>query len=161
MDFHLTHEFAAAADAVVAAMVDPAFYTTFTIPDVGPFTTTGPDVDGTTTTLHVSYEYTGSLDPMVKRLAGGDIVLLQDVTIDTATRAGALNVQPEQHRDLLVCSGTFAFSETDGATTRTLTGELKVHVPLLGGKAERSLLPGILARLGTEATALNAYLGTG
>jgi len=158
MDFDVQHTFDAPIDRVLTAMVDPAFYTTFTIPDIGPFSTTGPETDGDDLTLGVRYEYVGSLDPMVKRLAGGTIVLLQDVTVNATTSSGLLNVQPEQHHELLQCTGTFAFAESNGATSRHLTGSLSVHVPILGGKAERSLLPGILDRLETEASALNRYL---
>jgi hypothetical protein len=159
MDFSVVHRFDARPAAVMEAMVEPTFYAGLEVDDVGAFETTEVVVADGAVTIGLRFAYVGDVEPVVKRLvAGGEIVLLQSVTVRPKEMEGTLAVTPERFGELLQCDGHFTF-ETDGAvTTRSVTGSLKVRVPFLGGRAERSLLPGILARLDAEAEALNRWL---
>ena len=57
------------------------------------------------------------------------------------------------------CNGTFVLHDADGGQClRTLDGELRIRVPIIGSRAEKSLAPGIMRRLDLEAEALDRYL---
>ena len=49
-------------------------------------------------------------------------------------------------------------TDNNGGTTQQISGELKVRVPLIGGTAEKKLVPGIVRRLDVMADALTATL---
>ena len=46
-----------------------------------------------------------------------------------------------------------------GAITTWIAGDFRVRVPLIGGTAERRIVPGIMRRLDVEAEALRARVG--
>jgi hypothetical protein len=84
---------------------------------------------------------------------------VQRLVIDAASRSCALTVAPEIGVVPVTCGGTFTLHDADGGQClRTLDGELRVKVPVVGARAERSLAPGITRRLDVEAAALDAYL---
>jgi len=155
-----THRFSAPVAAVCDAMGDPEFYAVLRLPDVDPpevlvRTATGARVD-----IHVHFAYTGKLDPIARRIVGHDHVSwVQRLEIDPAAQSCALSVVPEAGVVPVTCRGTFTLHDVDGGRClRTLAGELKIRVPLIGSRAEKSLAPGILRRLDVEAEALDRYL---
>ena len=42
---------------------------------------------------------------------------------------------------------------------RRITGDLRVRIPVIGGSAERRIVPGLVRRLDVEASAVAAALG--
>lgn len=155
-----SHIFSAPAAAVAAGMGDADFYGSLRLPDLE-----APEVivrteDGSRVDIHLRFTYTGKLDPIARRVVGREqVTWVQRLVIDAATRTCALAVTPEIGVIPVSCSGTFTLHDADGGQClRTLDGELRVKVPVIGGRAERSLAPGITRRLDLEAEALDAYL---
>jgi hypothetical protein len=143
-------------------MGDPDFYAGLHLPDVElpeviARTATGDHVD-----IHVRFTYTGKLDPIARRVVGHDrVAWVQRLVIDTSSQSCALSVTPEVGVVPVTCTGTFELHGADGEQSlRTLAGELRVKVPLIGARAERSLAPGIVRRLDLEAEALDRFLAT-
>ncbi len=162
MRLEARHEFPAPVAAVEAAMADPAFYGQLRdLPDIAPPAVISRTETGSRITLEVRYVFTGKVDPIVKRLVDVDqLVWVQTTEFDTSAHVAALTIVPEKLGSMLQCAGRFDLTPDPrgSGTVRTLTGELKVKVPLLGGRAERALGPGILRRIDLEADALRAWL---
>jgi Protein of unknown function (DUF2505) len=142
-------------------MGDPAFYAELRLPDVEPPELVSRSVDDGCVDVHVRFMYTGRLDPIARRIVGHDQVWwVQQLQIDAAAATAALQVIPAVAMVQVTCTGTFALREQGDGCVRTLDGDLRIKVPIIGSRAERSLAPGILRRLDLEAEALNAFLAT-
>lgn len=154
------HTFAAPPDEVVDAMVDPGFAAQLVaLPDVGDVEVIGSGGEGARRWLSVRMVYGGSLDPIAARILGSSTPSwIQTYRLDRAEAAGELEISPEHHGSLLTCRARIAFSAQADGTLRSLRGELSVHVPLVGGKAERSLAPAIVRRIDVEADLLARWL---
>jgi hypothetical protein len=141
-------------------MADAEFYATLVLPDLEPPELLTRTEAGARTEVHLRFVYTGRLDPIARRIVGRDHVSwVQRLVVDASTRTCALTVAPEIGVVPVSCEGTFTMQDDDGGRClRTLDGELRVKVPVIGGRAERSLAPGITRRLDLEADALDAYL---
>jgi hypothetical protein len=155
------HRFAASVDAVCDAMGDPEFYARLRLPDVEPPEMISRSGDGDRVDVNVRFRYTGKLDPIARRIVGHDHVSwVQQLEIDRSSRSCALKVVPETGAVPVSCTGTFVLRDEDAGCVRTLDGDLRVRVPLIGSRAERSLAPGIMRRLDLEAEALDRYLAS-
>jgi hypothetical protein len=157
-----SHIFGARVAAVCEAMGDPDFYAALRLPDIEPPELLVRTVDGGRVDIHVRFTYTGKLDPIARRVVGHDrVAWVQRLVIDTSSQSCALSVTPEVGVVPVTCTGTFELHGADGEQSlRTLAGELRVKVPLIGARAERSLAPGIVRRLDLEAEALDRFLAT-
>ncbi len=154
-----THHFGASPAAVRAAMVDREFYAHLFLPDLEPPVVVDRRETGDRVELRLRFAFTGRLDPIARRIVGGDRVSwIQELLLDGT--ACELRVHPEARRIPVTCSGRFVLAPQGDGCRRTLDGELRVKVPLIGAQAERALAPGITRRLDLEAVALDGYLNS-
>jgi hypothetical protein len=157
--FDLEHRFDAPVTAVEDAMVDPAYLEALRLPDVAPPTVLGVDTNGTTVTSRIAFEYTGSLDPIAQRvLRGNQIGWVQEVVLDRAAHRARFTVIPATHADRLRCSGTYELRDVGDKTTRVISGELKISVPLVASRAEKMIVPGLVRRMRLEADCLDDWI---
>jgi hypothetical protein len=155
-----THIFSAPVGAVCEGMGDADFYAQLLLPDLEAPELLVRTVDGDRVDIHTRFTYTGKLDPIAKKIVGKDhITWVQRLVIDSAAHSAELTVSPEVGVIPVSCRGTFELHEADGdQCLRTLDGELKIKIPIIGSKGEKSLAPGIMRRLDLEAEALNEFL---
>jgi hypothetical protein len=160
VSFDTRHEFDAAVAAVAAAMTDPEFVASLRLPDLRPPEVIEHRSDGAGQCVRAHFEFVGRLDPLGRRVLGGDrIAWTQEITVDASNGRGTLAVVPDAHPERMRFSGEFRLEATDsGGTVRTMRGELAVKVPLIGRKAEQHVLPGLLTRIDLEAEALRSWL---
>jgi hypothetical protein len=153
------HRFAASVAEVCDGMGDPDFYTGLRLPDVEPPEVIARTDQGDHVDVRVRFTYTGKLDPIARRIVGHDHVSwVQQLGIDRASQSCSLQVVPETGPVPVSCTGTFVLSAEGAGCVRTLDGDLRIRVPLIGSRAERALAPGIMRRLDLEAVALDRYL---
>jgi hypothetical protein len=162
MKLSTDHLFSAVADDVIAVMCDPSFHTTLELPDLSRPEVAEQGADGSVTWLRLRYEFVGNIDSMAKKVIGGrTLTWVQEFRIDHAARTGTLTFQADADPKRLHGSADITFEETDDARTRRrIAGELVVRVPLIGGTAERKIVPGVIRRLDVEAEALERRLTT-
>jgi hypothetical protein len=154
-----SHHFSASVAAVCAAMGDPAFYAELRLPDVEPPELVSRSVSGERIDVDVRFTYTGKLDPIARRIVGHDQVSwVQTLQIDPSAASCALQVVPAVGMVPVTCAGTFSLLAEGDGCVRTLDGDLRIKVPIIGSRAERSLAPGILRRIDVEAEALDSFL---
>lgn len=159
MRFTAEHRFDGSVEAVIAVLGDPEFHRALPLPDLAPPEVLVADDDGTKVRLSLRYAYTGSVDPMVKRFIGvGDLTWRQELELDRSTGKGILRFAADADPQKLSGRADLVFEATDGGSRRQVSGELKVSIPVVGGMAERAIVPGIKERLDLEAAALNKRL---
>jgi hypothetical protein len=159
MEFHLEHRFDAPVDAVELAMVNPEFLEGTRLPDVGPPEVLSREEDGDIVTLRVSYQYTGSLDSLARRvLRTGDVAWVQETVLDRGAHRARFTVTPKVHAERFDCGGVMQLTNAGVATERVIDGELKIKVPLLGRRGEGLILPGLRTRMNREAELLDEWL---
>ena len=160
MHFRAEHEFPGSPTAVAEILCDPAFHTRLDLPDLSRPEVVEHTVSGSERTLRLRYEFVGHLDPIARRLlAGRPLTWIQELQLDSATGRGRLSFAAEAEAKKLYGTATVTLAEVDaGRTRRTVVGDLYVKVPIVGGTAERRIVPGLVARLDVEAAALTATL---
>jgi len=160
VDFTVEHEFPAAPAAVADVLCDPAFHTALELPDLSLPEVVDESNDGTTSVLRLRYEFIGHLDPVAKKvLSGQKLTWIQTLTYDHAANRGKLEFAAEAGADRLFGSAQVALvALDDDRSRRHISGELHVKVPLVGGMAEKRIVPGLVRRLDVEAAACRERL---
>jgi Protein of unknown function (DUF2505) len=160
MRFHASHRFSAPVEAVVGLLVDPDFHRHLDLPDVELREVVDSDTSGERAHLSLRYAFVGSLDSLGRRLLGGrELTWRQELDVDPATGTGRLAFRADADPRRLHGDADFTITPADGeGSVRVLDGELVVSFPLIGGQAERRIVPGLLRRLDIEAEALEARL---
>ncbi|MBV9411618.1 MAG: DUF2505 domain-containing protein [Acidimicrobiia bacterium] len=159
MKFRLEHTFDAPLDAVEAAMVDPVFLEGTRLPDVGPPKVLSREEDGDIVTLRVNYHYTGSLDSLARRvLRTSDVNWVQETVLDRSAHRTTFTVIPKVYPERFQCGGVMQLTSAGNGTERVIDGELKIKVPLFGGRAEGMVVPGLRSRMNREAELLDEWL---
>jgi hypothetical protein len=160
VQFEREHEFAATVEQVATLMSDPNFQTMLDLPDLARPDVVAHEVDGTSHRLTLRYEYIGQLDPIAQKVvAGRKLTWVQDLRIDVATGAGTLGFTADGVGGR--ADGTAAVTITatgDDSCRRRIAGDFRIRIPLVGGKAERAIVPGLERRLDVEATEVAAEL---
>jgi hypothetical protein len=162
MRFQAQHRFNSSPAEVAALLTDPDFYQTLVLPDVSEPQILESSADGRRSLLRVRYGYIGNLDPTARRLLGkGRLAWIQQVVVEHSTNSGDLSFNVEADPKRLHGSAHFDLQAEDGGCVRRLAGELVVAVPLIGSRAERKIIPGVLRRLDIEAQGINNTLARG
>lgn len=166
--FHAEHEFPGSRAAVADILCDPAFHLALDLPDLSRPEIVERSAVGAAQLLRLRYTFTGHLDPVARRLlAGRSLTWLQELRLDATTGIGRLSFSAEAEADRLYGSaevslvevGVGGGSAVEGPRTqRRIAGNLFVKVPLVGGTAERRIVPGLVRRLDVEAEALTRAL---
>jgi hypothetical protein len=161
MHFEAEHDFPAPHAQVAEVLCDPAFQTQLDLPDLSRPEVLASSVDGTIRLLRLRYEYVGQIDPIARKIVGGrKLTWIQELRLDTATFTGTLSFSAEEDASRVNGSAEVAITAVDGDTCsrRRIAGDLHVRVPLVGGTAERRIVPGLVRRLDVEAAALTKEL---
>jgi hypothetical protein len=149
------YEYDAPIDAVERARLDPAFWRQLQLSNMAP-----PEVvsaDDNRIVVHMVFA--GTLDAIGRRIVGKQqIAWDQTITIDRGGHTGSLTLSSKV-RVKVSADCRFRFEALDGNRCReTLSGEIKVHVPLVGGKVESVLGPGIRKSLDEQAASVRTWL---
>lgn len=171
MRFTIDQTFAGPLDAVEAAFVDPAFLEQLsTLPKLGRPTLVHRVESGDLVHQWVKYAFTGEVSGAVRRVVDpARLTWVEESTLDRRTHRTTWRIVPDHYRNLLRSEGTFQLEPAgpagpagaDGPAARTrrrADGELKVTVPLVGGKVERAIVDGLREHAALEEQVLDAWL---
>jgi hypothetical protein len=158
--FEREHDFAGTVEQVASLMSDDGFQSVLDLPDLARPDVVAHDVDGTVHHLTLRYEYIGQLDPIAQKVVGGrKITWVQDLRIDVATGIGTLGFTADGVGGRAEGSATVTVTTTgDASCRRVIDGDFRIKIPLVGGKAEKAIVPGLARRLDVEADAVAAEL---
>ncbi|HEX4778493.1 MAG TPA: DUF2505 family protein [Acidimicrobiia bacterium] len=147
---------------VGALLVDPEFQSRVELPDLSLPEVVAHERDGDVTVLKLRYAYTGQLDPIARKLLGNrTLSWAQELRLDLRAGRGELTFAAEADPSRLHGRAEVtlrAEGDGDAGTRRRFDGELAVKAPVVGGMAERRIVPGLLRRLDVEADAVRAHL---
>jgi hypothetical protein len=131
------------------------------LPDLGRPEVLASSVEGSTRVLRLRYEYIGQLDRIAQRIIGSrTLTWIQELRIDTETYTGSLSFSAEADANRLNGEAAVAIAAVAGSehSRRRIAGDLHVRVAIVGGTAERRIVPGLVRRLDIEAAALSKAL---
>jgi hypothetical protein len=149
----------ASPQAVAALLVDPEFESHIALPDLSLPEVVEHRVDGRESVLRLRYEYVGRLDPIALRLLGGrKLTWVQELRLDVDAGTGTLRFNAEADPKRLYGDASVAIDGDATGARRRFEGELVVKAPVVGGMAERRIVPGLVRRLDTEAEAVRQHL---
>jgi hypothetical protein len=162
VDFTLHQQIDAPLDAVEAALVDSAFLARMDeLPKLGSAEVVHNERDGDVVHLAVRYLFQAELSSAVTRVVDPDkLTWVEASECDLAAHRTSCVIQPDNYANLL--QGRYeATTAPDGSgTTRTITGQLKVKVPLLGGKVEKAIVGGLAENADAQASLLTSYIAS-
>ena len=161
MDFEISHEFDASADAVAEALLDEAFQDS--LQDLGALETREvldqqERRDGTVlrrTRCVLDVDVTGTAK---KFLGDQKPAWIEEAVWDPDRFSWSWKILPEIAGELLDATGTISIEDDGEAAIRTVAGVVKVKVPLYGSKVEGWIVNGIEAAYEEEADRLAEWL---
>jgi hypothetical protein len=143
----------------VAAYASPAFYEGRPRrDDIAELGVVSHEDDGSRVLIEVRYAFTGSVSSAVRRVVRPDkMSFVRRMEVLPAEMRAQWVVLPDHYPDRLTSSGEFRFEPGPDAPESTLVeidGELKVHVPVVGRKAEPGIVKPLQSYLEDEAASI-------
>ena len=147
MTKRLVHEltYDASADAVAAMLADPAFREEVCDVQGVLRRTVTVDGDAASGSMDVTIDQVQAADGIpsfAKKFVGDEINIVQEETWTSPTHGDITVTIPGKPGEM---SGTVRLAESGGATTETVALDIKVGIPLVGGKIE-ALIAGLLLK---------------
>jgi hypothetical protein len=160
VDFTLRQEIPAPVDAVDEALVDPEFLVRMAeLPKLGSAEVVSRSRDAGVVSIQVRYLFQADLPSAVTRFVDPDkLSWVEDSTCDLAAHRTQCVLVPDNYANLLSGSYDATIAAAASGCIRTVTGSLKVHVPLVGGKAERAIVGGLEENAAAQTTILSEWL---
>jgi hypothetical protein len=158
---HLEHRIDAPLDAVVRASLDPAFEAALNdLPNVAERTVTERQ-DGPDGSIHrvVRYRFAGPIPAPALKAIGGAIISWDEIgDYDPNNHEWRFEIRPHIFPGRITCNGRYCFVRDGDATVRAVDADMKVNVPLVGGRVEKALAQGLRDNMSAEAELLGRYV---
>ena len=161
MKLHLRTSYDADADDVAAAYADPALYAELgDLPKLGGAEVVDHSVKGDVVRLSVRWRFTGELSSAVTAVVDRRrLTWVQEDEHDLDRREVRWRLLPDHYADRLRASGTYRFVPTNGGgAERATEGEVKVRMPLVGGRVEAALVSGLDEHLADEVPIVERWI---
>ena len=161
MRFTIEQRFAGPLADVEDAFVDPAFLERLgELPKLGRPALLRQEVDGELVRQWVQYRFTGEVNAAVRRVVDPKrLTWVEESTLDRRTHRTTWHIVPDHYERLLRCSGSFQLvADGPRATRRATEADIKVTVPLVGGKVEQAIVAGLREHAAAEETVLAGWL---
>lgn len=160
MDFTLTQDITATVEQVEAALTDAGFLATMAdLPKIGSVEVLAQSRDGDTVRQRVRYLFTAELSGAVRRVVDPDKLTWVEVSSsDLVVHTASYRIEPDNYANLLEGAYDATIAANGGGTRRVATGQLKVHVPLVGGKVEKAIVDGLQENSDAQAELLTAWV---
>jgi len=159
MRFSIEQNVEVSPDAAVAAYGTPAFYEGRPERDnISVIEVVSHSASGSRVVIEVRFKFTGTVSSAVRAVV--DPTKMSWVTkteVLLNERRTRWQVLPDHYPSRLTSSGTYHFGDglvgPDSAVIK-VEGELKVHVPFVGGTVERVIVSGLRSYIAAEVTSL-------
>ena len=160
MRFTIEQRFPDPLPVVEAALVDPSFLERLSrLPKLGRPALLRREEEGDLVRQWVQYRFTGEVSPAVRRVVDpARLTWVEESTLDRRSHRTTWRILPDHYDRLLRCSGTFQLLEDGVGTRRVAEGDIKVTVPLVGGKVEHAIVSGLREHAALEEQVVNEWL---
>jgi hypothetical protein len=158
--FAFEQRFAHPLADVQRALLDEQFIASMaTLPKLGAPQVLSRDVAAAVVTLRVRYAFTGDVSATVRRVVDPARLTWVELSVtDTSTHTSTFTILPDNYGSLLKCSGTYELKDAGTGSLREARGEMRVNVPLVGGKVERVIVSGMEEHGQSEAELVDSWL---
>jgi hypothetical protein len=158
--FSIEQRFTHDADAVLATLTDPGFIGQIAeLPKLGRPELLLREQRGTQLTLHVRYAFVGELSGAVRRVVDpARLTWVEQSTVDLTSHSATFRIVPDSYGSLLQCGGTSELEAAGEGSARVTEGDLRVSVPLVGGRVERAIVSGLEEHAAAEAELVDTWL---
>lgn len=159
MRFSIDQGVAVSPEVALAVYGNPAFYEGRRPRDnISMLEVVSHDETGDRVLIEVRFQFTGSVSSAVRAVV--DPHKLSWIT-RTEVLVGEMRTRwkilPDHYADRLTSQGTYRFSEGPGgpdSAVVTVEGELKIHVPFVGGRVERVIVTDLRQYIAAEVTSI-------
>ena len=150
MNFDIVQDLTAAADTIDAALVDPGFLVRMAeLPKLGSADVLDQRRDGDVVYQDVRYLFQAELSRAVTRVVDPKLMTwIERSVCDLATHETQCEIRPDHYSGLLSGRYRSTIVAVGSSARRTLTGEVKVRMPLVGGKVEGAIVGHRLGAVG-------------
>jgi hypothetical protein len=158
--FEISQDFRHRPRAVDEAYTDPALYPTLVgLPNLGDMKVLSHERDGETVHLRIHTKFIREFSPAVAAaIDPSKLSWIQESVHDLAAGTTTFRFVPDNYADRFAASGgTLIVAGGDGSV-RTLSGEVKVRAPLVGGRVEKAIVEGLQEYLVAEAALVDRFL---
>jgi hypothetical protein len=162
MDFTLTQEIAAPADAVDEALVNPAFLVRMAeLPKLGSAEIVSNERDGDVVKLQVRYLFQAELSSAVTKFVDPEkLTWIEDSDVDLAAHHTSCLIRPDNYDNLLQGKYEATITPSGSGCVRTVSGSVKVKIPLLGSKVEKAIIGGLSENSDAQVHLLADFLSS-
>jgi hypothetical protein len=162
MNFEIIQQIAGRADALDAALVDPAFLARMAeLPKLGSAEVVDQRREGDVVYQDVRYLFQAELSRAVTRVVDPErMTWIERSVCNLTTHETQCEILPDHYSGLL--TGSYrSVIEPDGSTAqRTITGQVKVKMPLVGGKVEGAIVGGLRENATAQVALLDEWLAS-
>jgi hypothetical protein len=143
--FELSQNFDAPAATVIGVYCDPDFYPALDgVGQIGDPSVLSRDEKGNTIVMRVRFRFTGNLPSAALAIVKPErLTWVEETTYDLDQLTARSQIHPDHYADRLQASATSHFQNTPGGSTRSVSGDLKVHALLVGGQVEKAIVSGM------------------
>lgn len=161
MKFEIAQDLRATADAVDAALVDPDFLVRMAeLPKLGSAEVVAQRRDGDVVHQDVRFLFEAQLSGAVTRVVDPKLLTWVERSVcDLDAHHTECEIRPDHYESLLSGRYRAVIVGAAGGARRTITGELKVRMPLVGGRVERAIVGGLQENAAAQVTLLETFLG--
>jgi hypothetical protein len=160
MDFEIVQSLHATPERVDAALVDATFLVRMDqLPKLGSAEVVDQQHDGATVRQQVRYLFRAELSGAVTKVVDPDrLTWVEDSTVDLAAHLTRCEIRPDHYANLLAGRYDARVEPAGDGSSRTITGTIKVKMPLVGGRVERAIVDGLRENADAQATLLDGFL---
>lgn len=160
MRFEIEQHFDGSLADVETAFVDPGFLESLaSLPKLGAPVLLDQHATDATVTQRVAYRFVGDVNAAVRRVVDpARLTWVEESTLDRATHVTTWRIVPDHYANMIRCSGTFTLAADGDRTRRTTEADMRVSVPLVGGRVERAIVSGLREHAGLEESAMADWL---
>lgn len=160
MKFRIEQRIPAPLAAVEAALLDRDFVAASAdLPKLGAPELLELQRDGDRAHQRIRYRFTAQLSGAVTRVIDPDkLTWVDDARYDLTSHTSRHRILPDNYADRLQATYDVALEPLGDSTRRLVTGQLTVHVPLVGGRVERAIVDGLEEHANAEAELLGRWI---
>lgn len=160
MNFRIDQRIAASLNDVETALLDREFVAaTAELPKLGAPELLELQRDGDHVRQRIRYRFTAELSGAVTRVVDPNkLTWVDDARYDLTTHTSRHRILPDNYGDRLHAAYDVALESLGNSTRRVATGELTVHVPIVGGRVERAIVSGLEEHAAAEADLLTSWI---
>lgn len=160
--FGFEQRWTATADEVLEVYLDASFWEGLDdLAKTSPPEVLGVDRSGDRAVVRLRYRLCVDLPSQAARFIDpDDVAWVEETTWDLRTRSADVRFLPVQAAALMRASATTTLQVDGDEVAREVRGEVRVRIPLVGGKVEHAVVEGVGQHLEEEADAVAKRLGT-